>query len=101
MRDGRCSLCHREIKGNVNVQKLNTCGHCVQILLTASREDKIGFREKLLAAGRLQESKCVKCFILPKEEDDGREDGEIESGRSVDFGSRPFEVVRLEEAGIG
>ena len=103
MRDGRCSLCHREIKGNVNVQKLNTCGHCVQILLTASREDKIAFREKLLAAGRLEEARAIQSFIEPKdeEEEDGGEDREIESRRSVDFGSGFIENVRLEEVGVG
>ena len=102
MRDGRCCLCHRGIEENVHSEKV-TCGRCVQGLLTASQENKIAFREKSLAAGRLEEARCIQSFIEPKdeEEEDGGEDREDESGRSVDFGSRPFEVVRLEEAGIG
>lgn len=102
MRDGQCCLCHREIEGNVHSEKV-TCGRCVQILLTASQENKIAFRDKLQAAGRLEESKCVQSFIEPKdeEEEDGGEDREDESRRSVDFGTGFIENVRLEEIGIG
>ena len=100
MRDGQCFLCHREIEGNVHSEKV-TCGRCVQILLTASQENKIAFRDKLLAAGRLEESKCVQSFIQIEEEEEDGDTREGESRRSVDFGSGFIENVRLEEIGIG
>jgi len=100
MNGRQCALCFREIKGNVNVEKVKTCGNCVQVLLTATQENKIAFRDKLLAADRLEEARCVQSFIQSSEEEEDGDTGQDESG-SVDFRSRPLEDVRLEEVGIG
>lgn len=61
-----CVLCHREIKGNVNPQKIITCGRCVQILLTTTRENKITYREKLASEGKMEEAMAVQSFIIPE-----------------------------------
>ena len=61
-----CILCHREVKDNVNPEKIITCGRCVQILLAATRESKIAFRDKLLAQGKKEEARSVEAFIVPE-----------------------------------
>ncbi len=68
MNGKQCTLCYRQITGNVNAEKIKTCGNCVQILLTAPQENKIAFRGKLIAAGRLEEARCIESFIHAAEE---------------------------------
>lgn len=60
-----CVLCHREVRDSVDPQKIITCAQCVQILLAATREDKIAFRDKLLAQGKKEEARSVEAFIVP------------------------------------
>ena len=54
MHDIFCSVCHRPLKGNANGGKIITCGLCVQVLLIASREEKIRYRDKLKDRGDLR-----------------------------------------------
>lgn len=61
-----CVICHRVIKGNIHPGKIVTCGRCVQIFLTASRERKNEFIKKLKAEGRHEEAKAVQDFISPE-----------------------------------
>jgi hypothetical protein len=60
-----CNLCKREVKGNLHAEKIITCGRCVQILLTATQEAKIAFRDRLLEKGLEDEARCVESFIIP------------------------------------
>ena len=61
-----CILCHKEVRDNIDPQKIITCGLCVQILLTATKESKIAFRDKLLAQGKKEEARSVEAFIVPE-----------------------------------
>jgi len=63
-----CILCHTEVKGNANPEKIITCGRCVQVLLTATRENKIAYREKLISEGKMEEARAIESFITPEEE---------------------------------
>ena len=65
-----CALCHREVEENVDSQKAITCGRCVQILLTVSRDNKIAYREKLISEGKLEEARAVESFTAPEEKTD-------------------------------
>ena len=64
----QCSICHREVNGNVDPTRIITCGRCVQILLTATKENKIAYREKLIAEGKLEEARGIESFIPPDKE---------------------------------
>jgi hypothetical protein len=50
---------------------------------------------------QLKEWSAVALLVKPEKEEDYGTDREDESKRSLDFGSRPFEDARLEEAGVG
>jgi len=63
-----CILCRREVKGNVNHQRAITCGWCIQILVAATRENKMAYREKLTSEGKLEEARAVESFISPEED---------------------------------
>ena len=63
MSSKQCSLCHREVEGNVNAQKILVCGRCTQILLVASRENKAAYRDKLISEGHLEEARAIESFI--------------------------------------
>lgn len=63
-----CVLCHREVRDNIDPKKVITCARCVQILLTATKENKIAYRERLISAGNLEEARAVESFISPEEE---------------------------------
>jgi hypothetical protein len=62
-----CSVCHRPVKGNVNGEKVVTCGRCVQLLLTASHENKIRYRDKLKELGDLEGARSIESFIVEQE----------------------------------
>jgi hypothetical protein len=68
-----CVLCHREVEGNVDPQKIITCPRCVQILLMKDsripkyREEKIAFRDALIEKGDLEAARSVESFISPEE----------------------------------
>ena len=66
--DVSCSVCHRPVKGNLNGEKIITCGRCVQLLLTASPEDKVRYRDKLKDLGDLEGAMSIESFII---EEDG------------------------------
>jgi len=68
MSSKQCSLCHRELGGNVNPQKILVCGRCTQILLVASRENKVAYRDKLISEGHPEKAETVECFISPEKE---------------------------------
>ena len=64
-----CSVCHLEIiKDNVNPEKILTCARCVQMLLTATQENKISFRDSLLARGDAEGARSIESFIVPEED---------------------------------
>ena len=62
-----CSVCHRPVKGNVNGEKIVTCGRCVQVLLTASQKDKIQYRDKLKEFGDLEGARSIESFIIDED----------------------------------
>ena len=64
----QCCICHREVNGNVDPTRIITCGRCVQILLTATKENKIAYREKLISEGKLEEARAIESFIPPDKE---------------------------------
>ena len=64
----QCCICHREVNGNVDPVRIITCGRCVQILLTATKENKIAYREKLISEGKLEEARAIESFIPPDKE---------------------------------
>ena len=68
MSSKQCSLCHREIAGNVNSGKFLICGHCTQVLLIAAKENKVAYRDKLLSEGHTEEARAIQSFITPEEE---------------------------------
>lgn len=69
----QCSICHREVKGNVDSTRIITCGRCVQILLMKDsripkyREEKIAFLDGLIEKGDLEAARSVESFISPEE----------------------------------
>lgn len=66
--DISCSVCHRPVEGNLDEEKIITCGRCVQVLLTASEKNKIQYRDKLKERGDLEGAKSIESFII---EEDG------------------------------
>lgn len=62
-----CVLCHREVMDNIDPQKAITCVRCVQGLLTAARQNKMVYREKLISDGKLEEARAIESFIIPEE----------------------------------
>ena len=64
----QCCICHREVNGNIDPTRIITCGRCVQILLTATKENKIAYREKLISEGKLEEARASESFIPPDKE---------------------------------
>ncbi len=63
----RCSLCSREIFDSINPEKIITCARCVQILLMASQQNKIEFRNSLLSKGLLEAARSIESFIIPED----------------------------------
>ena len=63
-----CILCRREVIDNIDPQKIITCARCVQGLLSATRENKITYRDRLISEGKLEEARSVESFIAPEEE---------------------------------
>jgi len=66
----QCSICHRVITDNVNPGKVITCARCVQSLLMATQENKIAFRNGLLAKGDTEGARSIESFIVPEEDRD-------------------------------
>jgi hypothetical protein len=62
-----CNLCERPVYDNVNPEKIITCGLCVQILLMASRESKIEYRNTLISEGLTEQARSVESFIIPED----------------------------------
>ena len=65
-----CSICHKEVTDNVNPEKVITCARCVQSLLMATQENKIAFRNSLLAKEDTEGARSVEAFIVPEEDTD-------------------------------
>lgn len=64
-----CSICHLEIiKDNVNPEKILTCAKCVQILLIATQENKISYKNHLLEIGDTESARSIESFITPEED---------------------------------
>jgi hypothetical protein len=86
-------LCRREIEGNVNTQKIITCGWCIQILLTASKENKAVYRDKLILEGNIEKARAIESFIPPE--------GEViheasRTFRRVVVRKRPMRAIRIK-----
>jgi len=62
-----CSVCHRPVRGNLNGEKIVTCGRCVQLLLTASQKNKIQYRDKLKEFGDLEGARSIESFIIEED----------------------------------
>ena len=103
-----CVLCHKEVKDNIDPQKAITCAQCVQSLLTASRENKITYRERLISEGKMEEARAVESFITPEE--DVTDEPTKKSRRALvrkrplrkarpSYGKRPFGTNRLLDQG--
>jgi len=52
----------------VDPSRIITCGRCVQILLSATKENKIAFRDSLLEKGDTEGARSIESFITPEEE---------------------------------
>jgi hypothetical protein len=89
----QCSVCHQEIKGNIDPAKIIPCGRCVQILLAASHENKIEFRDSLMKKGDFEGARTVESFIVEEEVNEG------ESGRK--FKDRSANLRKKFGGGIG
>ncbi len=63
----RCNLCSREVFDSVNPEKIITCARCVQILLMASQQNKIEYRNALLSRGLIEQARSVEAFIIPED----------------------------------
>lgn len=61
----RCSICHREVKGNGNPEKILTCGYCVLVLLAADQEYKQYLANNLRSQGKEEVARSVEAFITP------------------------------------
>jgi len=103
-----CVLCHREVRDNIDPQKIITCVLCVQGLLTATIENKITYRERLISEGKLEEAKAVESFITPEE--DVTDEPTKKFRRALvrkrpvrktrpSYGKRPFRSNRLLDKG--
>ena len=90
----RCSICKSPVYDNVDPEKVITCGSCVQRLLTASGESKIGLRNSFLERGDKEGARSVESFIREKDwqewEREVKADGGVED-KSVDKRSEPGE----------
>ncbi len=62
-----CNLCHQEILDSVDPEKIITCARCVQILLMASPQNKIEYRNFLLSKGLEEQARSVESFIIPED----------------------------------
>ena len=65
-----CSVCKKEVRGNVDPGKILTCPTCVQKFLSASKESKIAIRDRFLELGDTEASRSVESFILEEENED-------------------------------
>lgn len=72
----KCSICGQPVKGNLNPEKILTCGYCVLALLGMENDLKIWYRDKLLEAGHPESARSFESFIV--EEEDGSEDRGID-----------------------
>jgi len=61
-----CSICKNPVYDSVDTEKVITCARCVQILLLATQENKISFRDSLLARGDVEGARSVESFLLPE-----------------------------------
>ncbi len=66
----RCNLCSHEVFDSINPEKIITCARCVQILLMASQQNKVEFRNLLLSKGLLEAARSVESFIVPEDDTD-------------------------------
>jgi len=65
-----CNLCSQEIYESVNPQKIITCARCVQILLMATQENKISFKDGLFAKDDAEGARSVEAFIVEEGDTD-------------------------------
>ena len=91
-----CSLCHEEVKGNVNSSKILTCGLCVQKLLLSSREVKIATKNKLLERNDFEGARSIETFIVDEETEPVRVSGQ---GQKATRLYRGFRRVKLHSTG--
>jgi len=64
-----CSICSKPVLDNAHRERIITCAKCVQLLLLASQESKIAFKNKMLEQGREEMSRSIESFILPEDFD--------------------------------
>jgi len=62
-----CSICKQPVYDSVNPEKIITCARCVQILLSATQENKISYRNHLLEIGDIEGTRSIESFIVPEE----------------------------------
>jgi hypothetical protein len=65
-----CSICSQEIFDSVNPEKIITCARCVQILLSATQENKISFKNSLLAKEDIEGARSIVAFIVEEGDTD-------------------------------
>jgi hypothetical protein len=53
----QCCICHREVNGNVT-PGIITLAYAFRFL-TATKENKIAYREKLISEGKLEEARTL------------------------------------------
>lgn len=65
-----CSICKQPVFDSVNPEKIITCARCVQILLSATQENKISFKDGLFAKGDAEGVRSVEAFIIEEGDTD-------------------------------
>lgn len=67
---GSCSICGRPVYGNVEPEKILTCGRCVIILHELAQRDPHSIQEyhdRLIDQGKTEAARSVEFFIIPEQ----------------------------------
>jgi len=68
-----CNLCGCQIFGNVNPEKIITCGRCVIVLhekAQTKQQELTEYRKSLEEKGLLEQARSVEAFIVPEDSAD-------------------------------
>jgi len=68
-----CNLCGCEIFGNVNPEKIITCGRCVIVLhekAQTKQQELTEYRKSLEEKGLAEQARSVEAFIVPEDDAD-------------------------------
>lgn len=65
--NGFLKTCPGDIYGNVDPTKIITCGNCVQLLLSISREEKIKLKNLFILRDLTEQARSVEAFIIPED----------------------------------